>query len=82
VDCDEGGSILSAPAKSFLKISGLETQKAHFIPKTCGRDLRKFNFDLPKVPLLHSQSGTFEARKWHFWKQFSPFFGEKYARFA
>ena len=35
----KGGSILSAPAKSFLKISELESEKAGFIRNICAAGL-------------------------------------------
>ena len=82
VGYNEGGSILSAPAKSFLKISELESEFLGFMWKIYTVCLWKLNFHVAKVALSHSNSCPFERQKWHFWKQFSPFFEEKYARFA
>ena len=60
VGCNEGGSILSAPAKSFLKIRELENENSGFMLKICEILQQKGYFHVAKVPLSHSNSCTFE----------------------
>ena len=82
MDCQKGGSVLRAPAKSFLKISELESGNIGFMRNICGVALRKLNFHLPKVELLAAESCPFGLQKLPFSEQFSCFFEEKGARFA
>ena len=82
MDCQKGGGVLRAPAKSFLKISELESENLGFMRDICGVALRKLNFHLPKVELLAAESYPFGLQKLPFSEQFSCFFERNRACFA